>query len=151
MSPAKHPTKKPAKKKAKAPRTAKGQRGSKSAKGAKAAKKKAKAPGAAAASPPKDVKHVPAPKAPKTPKPRDSHAPRAGKRPNAKVHELRTHEPAELEFQLKEKRKRIFELRFKSAVEEIGDTKELSRLKREVARILTIQNERRRAQEVAGA
>ena len=63
---------------------------------------------------------------------------------NAKMHELRTSEAAELEFQLKEKRKRIFDLRFKAASEEIGDKKELSRLRRDVARILTVQGERRR-------
>ena len=64
---------------------------------------------------------------------------------NAKMQELRTQEAAELEFQLKEKRKRIFELRFKAASEEVADNKELSRLKRDVARILTVQSQRRLA------
>jgi ribosomal protein L29 len=64
---------------------------------------------------------------------------------NAKMHELRTSEATELEFQLKEKRKRIFDLRFKAASEEIGDKKELSRLRHDVARILTVQSERRHA------
>ena len=66
-----------------------------------------------------------------------------------KVHELRTHEAAELDFMLKEKRKRIFDLRFKTS-EEMSDNKELSRLKREVARILTIQAERQRAKQTEG-
>ena len=61
------------------------------------------------------------------------------------VNDLRTADAAELDFQLKEARQRIFDLRFKAASEEIADNKELSRLKRDVARILTIQNERRRA------
>ena len=61
------------------------------------------------------------------------------------VNDLRTADAAELDFQLKESRQRIFDLRFKAASEEIADNKELSRLKRDVARILTIQNERRRA------
>lgn len=66
-----------------------------------------------------------------------------------KVHELRTHELAELDFMLKEKRKRIFDLRFKTS-EEMSDNKELSRLKREVARILTIKGERARAKQTEG-
>ncbi|MBL8841647.1 MAG: 50S ribosomal protein L29 [Planctomycetes bacterium] len=62
-----------------------------------------------------------------------------------KIGELRTQEAAELDFLLKEKRKRMFDLRFKAASEEISDTKELVRLRRDVARILTIQGERARA------
>ena len=62
---------------------------------------------------------------------------------NPKIADIRTQEAAELEFQLKEHRKRIFELRFKAASEEIADNKELQRRRRDVARILTIQNERR--------
>jgi large subunit ribosomal protein L29 len=57
--------------------------------------------------------------------------------------EMRTAEAAELEYQLREARKRMFELRFKAASEEIADNKELSRLRRDVARMLTILNERR--------
>ena len=58
--------------------------------------------------------------------------------------ELRTQDEAEFQFLLKEKRKRIFDLRFKAS-EELADTKEVRRLRREIARILTIQNERKRA------
>jgi large subunit ribosomal protein L29 len=61
---------------------------------------------------------------------------------NAKIQEIRTQEASELEFLLKEHRKRIFELRFKAAAEEMADNKELQRRRREVARILTIQRER---------
>ncbi len=70
---------------------------------------------------------------------------------NPKTQELRTQEASELDFLLKEKRKRIFDLRFKAASEEIGDKKELSRLRRDVARILTIQSERQRAAAAASA
>ena len=61
------------------------------------------------------------------------------------VSEWRSHEDSELEFQLKEQRKRLFELRFKQSSEEIQDTKEVQRVRRDIARILTIQNERRDA------
>jgi len=44
----------------------------------------------------------------------------------------------------------MFELRFKVTSEEISDTKELKRLRRDVARILTVQGERKRKQEKAG-
>ncbi len=64
--------------------------------------------------------------------------------------EWRAHDDLELAFQLKELRKRQFELRFKAASEEISDTKELSRIKRDVSRILTIQNQRRAQTAVAG-
>ncbi len=60
-----------------------------------------------------------------------------------KASEWRSHEPSELDFQLKELRKRLFELRFKQASEEIQDTKEVQKTRRDIARILTIQNERR--------
>ena len=54
----------------------------------------------------------------------------------------RGQEDAELAFQLKELRKRLFELRFRQASEEIQDTKEVQKVRRDIARILTIQNER---------
>ena len=59
--------------------------------------------------------------------------------------EWRSHEPSELEFQLKELRNRLFDLRFKESSEELQDTKEVKRIRRDIARILTIQNERVRA------
>ena len=62
-----------------------------------------------------------------------------------KIADLRTQEAAELDFLLKEKRKRVFDLRFKAASEEISDTKEQVRLRRDIARILTIQGDRVRA------
>lgn len=62
-----------------------------------------------------------------------------------KIGDLRTQDDAELAFLFKEKRKRLFELRFKAASEEISDTKEQVRLRRDIARILTIQGDRVRA------
>ena len=62
-----------------------------------------------------------------------------------KINELRTQEEKELVFLLKEKRQRIFDLRFKTASEEVKDNKEVMRLRRDIARILTIQGERTRA------
>ena len=66
-----------------------------------------------------------------------------------KIGEYRTQEEKELALQLKQARQRIFDLRFKVVSEEISDTKELMRLRRDVARILTIQGERKRKQEKA--
>ena len=62
-----------------------------------------------------------------------------------KISELRTQEEKELQFLLKEKRQRIFDLRFKTTSEEVKDNKEVMRLRRDIARILTIQGERIRA------
>jgi large subunit ribosomal protein L29 len=67
-----------------------------------------------------------------------------------KIGEIRTQEEKELALQLKQARQRIFDLRFKVVSEEISDTKELMRLRRDVARILTIQGERKRKQEKVG-
>jgi len=67
------------------------------------------------------------------------------------VSEWRSHEDSELLFQLKEQRKRLFELRFKQSSEEIQDTKEVQRVRRDIARILTVQNERRRTAAAAPA
>jgi len=68
-----------------------------------------------------------------------------------KANELRTQELSELDFQLKELRKRLFELRFKQASEEIQDAKEVQKVRRGIARILTIQNERARGGKTEGA
>ncbi|MSR45875.1 MAG: 50S ribosomal protein L29 [Planctomycetes bacterium] len=67
-----------------------------------------------------------------------------------RIGELRTQDEAELTFLLKEKRKRLFDLRFKSASEEMSDTKEPARLRHDIARILTIQGERVRAKLAEG-
>ena len=63
--------------------------------------------------------------------------------------EWRSQEDSELVFQLKELRRRLFELRFKTASEEMGDTKEVHKIRRDIARILTIQRERQLQQREA--
>lgn len=60
-----------------------------------------------------------------------------------KAKDLRNQEVSELDFQLKEMRQRIFDLRFKAS-DGISDTKELRRLRRDVARILTVKGDRER-------
>jgi ribosomal protein L29 len=67
-----------------------------------------------------------------------------------RISELRTQTDDELAFMLEQNRKRIFELRFKTS-EELGDVKEVSRLRRDVARILTLQGERVRAKATKSA
>ncbi len=62
-----------------------------------------------------------------------------------KAKEWRAHDDSELGFKLKELEKKLFDLRFKTAAEEISDSKEVHKVRRNIARILTIQNERRRA------
>lgn len=56
--------------------------------------------------------------------------------------EWRSHEPSELQFQLKELRKKLFDLRFKGASEEIQDSKSVQKVRRDIARIVTIQRQR---------
>ncbi len=67
-----------------------------------------------------------------------------------KIGDLLTQDDAELAFLLKEKRKRLFDLRFKAASEGLSDTKEPVRLRRDIARILTIQGDRVRAKRAEG-
>jgi len=62
-----------------------------------------------------------------------------------KAAEWRSQEESELVFQLGELKKRLFELRFKQASEEIQDTKEVQKIRRDIARIHTIRRERERA------
>ena len=59
------------------------------------------------------------------------------------VKEWRSHEDAELAFQLKELQKRLFDLRFRQSADEIQDVKEVQKVRRDIARVLTVQNERR--------
>ena len=60
----------------------------------------------------------------------------------AKPHELREMSGEQLQFALKEAQDNLFRLRFQSATEKIDATSNLRRLRREIARIKTIQNER---------
>lgn len=57
--------------------------------------------------------------------------------------ELRDMSDEQLEFSLKETREELFHLRFQSATERLDAPSQMRRLRREIARILTIQNERK--------
>ncbi len=59
-----------------------------------------------------------------------------------KASELRDLEPAELVKHVAELRKELFGLRFSNATGELDDTAALGRIKRDLARALTVQNER---------
>lgn len=63
----------------------------------------------------------------------------------SKASELREMNDEQLEFTLQEKRDDLFRLRFQSATERLDAPSNLLKLRREVARILTIQRERERA------
>jgi large subunit ribosomal protein L29 len=53
----------------------------------------------------------------------------------------------ELEQRLKESREELFNLRFQHATGQLENTGRLRQVRREIARILTVQNARRRAEE----
>jgi large subunit ribosomal protein L29 len=56
--------------------------------------------------------------------------------------ELRELSDAELEKQLADRREELFNLRFQDATGALENTARLKQTKREIARILTLQNER---------
>ena len=59
-----------------------------------------------------------------------------------KSKELRSKEDKELRFDLKNLRKELFDMKFQSASENLSNPARIRQIKREVARILTILNER---------
>ena len=59
-----------------------------------------------------------------------------------RARDLRGLSDEELEIRLADTRKELFNLRFQSVTGALENTGRLSRTKREIARILTIQNER---------
>ena len=61
-----------------------------------------------------------------------------------KTKELRSKENKELRFDLKNLNKELFDLRFQSASENLSNPARIKQIKREVARIMTILNERRK-------
>jgi large subunit ribosomal protein L29 len=61
-----------------------------------------------------------------------------------KTKELRSKEDKELRFDLKNLNKELFDLRFQSASENLSNPARIKQIKREVARIMTILNERRK-------
>lgn len=61
---------------------------------------------------------------------------------NKAMGELREKLDSELEFELDERRKELFELRFKSSAEGLANPSRIGELRREIARIHTILRER---------
>jgi large subunit ribosomal protein L29 len=58
------------------------------------------------------------------------------------IADLRDMNDEQLQFTLKETREELFQLRFQSATEKLDAPSNLRRLRRSVARILTLQRER---------
>ncbi len=63
----------------------------------------------------------------------------------SKASELREMSDEQLEFSLKEARRELFRLRFQAATEKLDAPSNLMKLRREIARILTIQRQRETA------
>ncbi|HEX6984421.1 MAG TPA: 50S ribosomal protein L29 [Planctomycetaceae bacterium] len=60
----------------------------------------------------------------------------------SKASELREMSDEQLAFSLKEARQELFRLRFQAATEKLDAPSNLKKLRREIARILTIQRQR---------
>ena len=60
-----------------------------------------------------------------------------------KMDEIRGKRDEELEYELKNLRKELFDLRFKSTTQSLQSPARIRQLKRTIARVLTVQNERR--------
>jgi len=63
----------------------------------------------------------------------------------SKASELREMSDEQLTFSLKEARQELFRLRFQAATEKLDAPSNLRKLRREIARILTIQSQRHAA------
>lgn len=63
----------------------------------------------------------------------------------AKASELREMNDEQLAFTLNETRQQLFRLRFQAATEKLDAPSNLTKLRREIARILTIQRQRQPA------
>lgn len=68
----------------------------------------------------------------------------------SKAAELREMNDEQLEFALQETRQELFRLRFQAATERLDAPSNLTKLRREIARIKTIQHERVRSATSAG-
>jgi large subunit ribosomal protein L29 len=66
-----------------------------------------------------------------------------------KLQEMRDKLDSELEFELGEHKKELFDLRFKASAEGIANPSRISQLRREIARINTLLSERQ--QNIRGA
>ncbi len=60
-----------------------------------------------------------------------------------KIDEIRGKTDGELDFEIATMRKELFDLRFKSATQAIQSPSRMRSLKRDIARVLTISNERK--------
>ncbi len=67
-----------------------------------------------------------------------------------KAKQVRELSEDDLVVQLRERRKELFNLRFQHATGQLDDPHKLSITRREIARLLTIQNEREAARGVSG-
>ena len=63
----------------------------------------------------------------------------------SKASELREMNEEQLDFALQETRQGLFRLRFQAATEKLDAPSNLTKMRREIARIKTIQHERNRA------
>ena len=61
-----------------------------------------------------------------------------------KTEEIRGKTDAEIEFELENRKKELFDLRFRSATETSNNPSRLGNLRREIARLTTILHERNR-------
>ena len=59
-----------------------------------------------------------------------------------KIEDVRSKTDSELEFDLKGLKKELFDLRFKAAIESVGNTSVINRSRRSIARIETVLHER---------
>ncbi len=62
---------------------------------------------------------------------------------NAKLKELREKTDSELDFDIDAAQRELFDLRFKSSSEGLANPSQIAELRRDVARMKTILNERR--------
>lgn len=67
----------------------------------------------------------------------------------SKASELREMNDEQLVFSLKEARQELFRLRFQAATEKLDAPSNLRKLRREIARIMTIQTQREQAKQPA--
>ena len=70
---------------------------------------------------------------------------------SGRLKEMRQKEDAELELDLQNLRKELFDLRFQSTTEKLANPARISQIRRDIARIRTILNERRRGAGAAEA
>ena len=61
-----------------------------------------------------------------------------------KITELRGKTDAELDYELENRKKELFELRFRTATETTNNPCEIGNLRREIARLNTVLHERRK-------